>query len=241
MNARRTLSPALAVCRYTRVILILLFTAKVVSASTIGIDLGPPAVYTTDTQVGPVAFSDLNGTPVNGSTVSLDFSFSNGEFVRLYSNTDKSFEIGLGLHTDAGTFPGFVTNATGYLIAQNGSAIPGFGVVGRSDSSNGSTFLGLFPLFADSSGTPDNSLSFPLDFYGVHFTFTLPNDPSVDVIGSDFSLFGKTFAVGPPAPSAIVADTGGTMQLFFVSTILLVAIQHWLSRRARKSIRGVAR
>jgi hypothetical protein len=231
MNARRILDLPSAVCRHAPVILILLFTAQVVSATTIGIDLGPSAVYTTDTQLGPFGFSNLNGTPVNGSTISLDFTFSGSAFVRLYSNTGKSFEIGLGIYTNAGTFPGFVTNATGYLIAQDGSAVPGFGVVGRADSSNGGTFLGLFPLFADSSGTPDNSLSFPLDFYGVHFTFTLPNDPSVNVIGSDFSLFGKTFAVGPPAPSAIVADTGGTVQLFFISTILLVASQPWLSRR----------
>ncbi len=195
-------------------------------ANTIESDLGPPMIYTgANAQVGPIAFSDLNGIPVNGSSVSLDFFFTNSEFVQLFSNTSPSFEVGINLLTNAGTFPGLVTNGSGYLIDQSGTAIPGFGIVGRADSSSGSTFVGLFPLLADPNGTPNPSLMFPLSFYGVHFDFTLPNDPSVNVIGGDFALFGNggqnsQFAVGPH-----VSDSGNTWLLLLIGISGLLAVK----------------
>lgn len=208
-----------------KIILLLIISVLPLTSRAAVIDPGPSAIYT-NTQLGPIAFSDLNGTPVNGSTLSLDILFSSDKFVRLFSDTTPRFDINLRLQTDAGTFPGFVTNATAYLIAQNGSAIPGFSVVGSAESSGGSTFLGFFPLLADSNGTPNTSLSFPLDFYGVHFTFTLPNDPSVDIIGAEFRLFQSgrfsQFAVGPNVP-----DTGSTLLLFVLATSGLVAAKNW--------------
>jgi hypothetical protein len=217
-------------------VLVLAGTAKL-QATTIEIDLGPPAVYTgTNAQVGPIAFSDLNGLPVNGSSVSLDFFFTKNEFVRLFSNTAPLFDIGVALLTNAGTYPGFVTNAAAYLIDQSGNAIPGFSVVGRADGSNGVTGLGFFPLLVDANGTPNPNLTFPLDFYGVHFSFTLPNDPSVSVIGADFTLFGNggqfsQFAVGPHVP-----DSGSTWLLLLIGISGLVAgpkskpLRHWPCR-----------
>lgn len=189
-------------------------------ATTIPINLGSPAIYK-DADLGPIDFSDLNGTPVNGSMLSLDFLFSGNQFVRLFSNTTPFFEVGVTLETDAGTSPGFVTDADGYLIDQNGNAIPNFGVTGRSQGSNGTTRIGLFPLLADSSGTPNPFLTFPLDFYGVHFSFTLPNDPSVIITGADFTLFGRgrhsQFAVEP------LPDRGDTWVLFSTAIIVLLA------------------
>jgi hypothetical protein len=143
--------------------------------------------------------------------------------VQLFSNTAPFFDVSVALLTNAGTFPGLVTNTSAYLIDQNGNAIPGFGIVGRSDSSGGSTSVGFFPLLADSNGTPNPSLTFPLNFYGVHFGFTLPNDPSVSVIGANFTLFGNggqssQFAVGP-----LVPDSGNTWLLLLIGISGLVA------------------
>ena len=208
-----------------RIFLLLILSVLPLTGRATLIDLGPPALYT-NTQLGPIAFADLNGTPVNGSTLSLNVLFSSGEFVRLFSDTTPSFDVSLRLRTDAGTFPGFVTNASAYLIAQDGSAIPGFSVVARADSNGDGTSLGFFSLLADSNGTPNTSLSFPLYFYGVHLTFTLPSDPSVDIIGAEFRLFQSgrfsQFAVGPNVP-----DTGSTLLLFVLATSGLVAAKNW--------------
>jgi len=204
-------------------VMLALAGAKQLQANTIEIDLGPPMIYQgINAQVGPIPFSDLNGVPVDGSSVSLDFLFTNSEFVKLFANTSPFFELDVTLLTDAGTFPGVVTNTNAYLVDQNGNALPGFGVVGRSDSSAGSTSMGFFPLLLDLNGTPNPFLTFPLSFYGVHFDFTLPNDPSVSVNGGDFALFGNggrfsQFAVGPTVP-----DTGDTWLLLLIGISGLV-------------------
>lgn len=183
-------------------------------ATTIEIDLGPTGNFTgANAQLGPISFSDLNGTPINGSSLSVDFFFTNNEFVRLFASTTPFFDVRLNLLTNAGTFPGLLTAQSDYLIAKDGSAIPGFGIVGRANSSNGSTTIGFFPLLEDANGTPNPNLTFPLDFYGVHFGFTLPNDTSVSVIGGGFTLSGAPFAVGPQVP-----DTGSAWLLFLIGT-----------------------
>lgn len=196
-------------------------------ATTIGIDLGPPMIYTgANAQVGPIPFSNLNGVSVNGSSVSLDFFFTNQEFVELFSNTAPSFDVSVTLLTNAGTAPGFVTNASAYLVDQNGNALPGPGLVGTAESNNGSTSVGFFPLL-DSNGAPNPNLTFPFSFYGVHFGFTLPNDRSVSVIGANFALFGNggpdsQFEVGPHVP-----DSGNA------GLLLLIAMGGLLAAKIR--------
>src|SRR5689334_22117058 len=93
--------------RYLTLILLLVIQPARIFAATIGIDLGPPAFYV-GTNVGPIPFSALNGTALNGSSLSLDFSFSGNEFVRLFSSTASLFEVAITLKTNAGTFPGLV-------------------------------------------------------------------------------------------------------------------------------------
>src|SRR4029450_407998 len=66
----------------------------------------------------PVPFADLNGVPVAGQTLSLDFTFAPGQFVRLFSATHL-FDADLRLDTDYGPY-GFVgfAHGTGYLLDQ---------------------------------------------------------------------------------------------------------------------------
>jgi hypothetical protein len=217
--------------RYIFIIFLLALLADRGFATTIQINLGPPAIYT-DANLGPIPFSDLNGTLVNGSSLSINFSFSGHEFVRLFSNTTPLFEVGVTLNTNAGTSPGFVTDPSGYLIDQNGNAIPNAGVTGTAQSSNGTTSVGLFPLLLDSSGTPNPALTFPLDFYGVHFSFNLPNDRSVTVVGANFTLFGRgsgsQFAVEP------LPDSGSAFLLFSIATGMLLAGRTFVSVRHAK-------
>jgi hypothetical protein len=220
--------------RYIFITFLLALVAGRGLATTIQINLGPPAIYT-DANLGPISFSDLNGTLVNGSSLSIDFSFSGNEFVRLFSNTTPFFEVGVTLRTNAGTSPGFVTDVTGYLIDQNGNAIPNAGVTGTAQGSNGTTSFGLFPLLLNGGGTPNPALTFPLDFYGVHFSFKLPNDPSVAVVGGDFTLFGRgsgsQFAVGPLLP-----DSGSALLLFSTATSMLLVLRTLVSVRNGKRL-----
>src|SRR5690242_4223350 len=90
----------------------------------ITIDLGTSRIVTN--QLDRIAFSGLNGTPVNG-TLSVDFTFSNDEFVRLFNQyhaptiydptrtigTDPAFDISLELQTSGYSLVGFL-HGTGY-------------------------------------------------------------------------------------------------------------------------------
>jgi len=198
----------------------------------IGIDLGPARVVTgPNPTTGKISFSGLNNTVVNGS-VSVDFLFTNNEFVRLFTATQPSFDASLNLQTNGATFLGFL-EGTGYLIDSQGHAIPGFGVTGGASGNDGSLGIDLLPLLKDADGTPNDQLQRPLDFYGVHFDFTFPSNPSLHVTGGQFSL-GATgpftpFAIGPgsiPADIVTVPDSGSTAVLLGVAFIVLVALRN---------------
>jgi hypothetical protein len=151
---------------------------------------------------GPIGFSQLDGTPVDG-TLSVDFMFSQHQFVRLYSATDWSFCVMLGLSTTGSGLVGFM-EGSGSLLDARGKAIPGYGITGSASSDDGSMHMGLFPLFADDNGAPDTELSRPLDFYGVRFNIIFPEvNPSIKVTDGQFSLYGGPIGIGRDVPADI--------------------------------------
>ncbi len=197
-------------------------------ATAIQIDLGNPNTLANDLAV---AFSELDGTSLVGQTLSLDFSFTDQEFVRIFSVTSDAFIAGLALQTNGSGLVGFL-DGTGYLIDAQGNAIPGFGVTGSSSGDDGSMFLGLFPLLKDADGTPNDDLPRPLDFFGVHYDLTFPSNPSVAVTGGQFEMFSDTgpFGIGPGLPADIVPDVGSTLLLLGIGLIGLIGMRARLSR-----------
>jgi hypothetical protein len=209
------------------VAVISLGTVGSAQATNIGLDLGG-APHVTSTVAN--SFDALNGTALQGQTLSLDFTFSHGEFVRLFTITSPSFEVLLSLQTN-GSGPLDFLQGSGYLIDSQGSAIPGFGVTG-SASGNNLLGIGLFPLLKDINGTPNNDLPRPLDFSGIHFDLTLPLDQFVSITGEQF-LFNSDgnapFGVGPGVPSDIVPD-GGSTALFLATTLAaLISTRAWVT------------
>jgi len=98
----------------------------------------------------------MNGTALQGQTLSLDFTFSNGEFVRLFTITSTPFVALLKLQTDS---PGMVDflSGTGFLVDQHGNALQPPQQLGSAAGDNGLLAAGLFPLLP-------GDLSRPLDF-----------------------------------------------------------------------------
>ena len=217
------------------------YTARA-GATLINIGLGgSPKITSGD----GASFTDLNGTVLQGQTLSLDFSLSNGKFVRLFSITSNTFDIQITLQTNGSGQLGFL-DGTGYLVDSQGISIPGFGVTGSASGNDLLTIL-LFPLLKDKNGTPNDDLPRPLDFFGVHFDLTLPNNPSVAITGSNFALSsdpGAPFGVGPGVPRDIVPDSGSTLLFLTLSVLPLVAFLHLIcrltpSRRNAVNLRSV--
>src|SRR5213080_2271262 len=169
-------------------------------ATTIDLDLGtPPHVTFKVTN----SFDAMNGTALQGQTLSLDFTFSHGEFVRLFTVTSSPFVALLKLQTNS---PGMVDflSGTGFLVDQHGNPLQQPQQLGSASGNNGLLAAGLFPLL------PGN-LQRPLDFFGIHFDLTLPLDPFVFITGEKFEFLsdvGRPFGVGPGVPPDIVPDSG---------------------------------
>jgi len=182
-------------------------------ATTIQVGLGSSGIFT-DLDV---PFSDLNGVSLSGQTLSLDFIFSPGQFVRLFSVT-SDLDVALKLQTNFSGVVGLVSG-TGFLSDQQGNPLQSPEILGSASSSNGGLFAGLFPL-DPGTGVPNR----PFDFFGVHFELTLPNNPSFQITGSDFELLDSglngPFGVGPGIPADLVPDAGGTLFLLALGLVV---------------------
>jgi hypothetical protein len=191
-------------------------------ATTIDLDLGTsPHVTSKVTN----SFDALNGTALQGQTLSLDFTFSHGEFVRLFTITSKPFVGLLKLQTNSPVMLDFL-NGTGFLVDQQGSPLQQPQQLGSASGDNGSLAAGLFPLLP-------GDLPHPLDFFGIHFDLMLPMSPSISITGEEFLLMSDgngPFGVGPGVPADIVPDTGSTLLLVSLALLGPVLAQVRLPR-----------
>ena len=183
-------------------------------ATTIDLDLGTPPNVTSHVTN---SFDALNGTALQGQTLSLDFRFSHGEFVRLFSVTSTPFVALLKLQTGSFSNVDFLSG-TGFLVDHQGNPMQPPQQLGSASGNNGLLAAGLFPLLP-------GDLSRPLDFFGLHLDLTLPMSPFVVITAEDF-LFksdrNAPFGVGPGVPSDIVPDSGSAFLLLCLGVIGLL-------------------
>jgi hypothetical protein len=192
-------------------------TVGSVQATAIGLELGPSPHITWKVMD---SFTELDGIALHGQTLSLDFTFSKGEFARLFTVTSDSFVGLLKLQTNGSRSVGFL-DGTGFLVDRHGHPMQQPQQLGSASGNNGSLAAGLFPLLP-------GDLQGPLDFFGIHFDLTLPLDRSVSITGEEFMLmshFNQPFGVGPGVPKDIVPDSGSTLLLFSIANFGLFAFR----------------
>jgi hypothetical protein len=182
-------------------------------AVVIPIDLGKTGLSFDTT----IPFSDLNGTSLQGQTLSLDLTFTNNEFVRLFTVT-TAFAAFVNFQTSGSGLVGFL-EGTGFLINDQGNALHAPKDLTSASSGNGEMFAGLFPP----------ALNRPVDFFGVHLDLTFPDNSTIDVTGGELQLrsVGDSgpFGIGPGIPADIVPDIGSTMILLGIALAGLVAMR----------------
>jgi hypothetical protein len=191
-------------------------------AITIDLDLGtPPHVTSSVTN----SFDALNGIGLHGQTLSLDFRFSHGEFVRLFTVTSNPFVALLKLQTNSSGTLDFL-HGTGFLVDQHGNPLDQPQKLGSAAGSNGSLAAGLFPLLP-------GDLQRPLDFFGLHLDLKLPPGPSISITGEEFLFMSDRnapFGVGPGVPTDIVPDPGSTLFLLSLALLGPILARVWLPR-----------
>lgn len=170
------------------------------------IELGPGRL--SYTEVFP--FHEFNGA-VN-QHVSVDLMFDNN--IHLFTHTSQWFLIGL---TFLAKDPQFL-EGTGYLLDINGNQLGGVRSAAGAIGDDGSEITGIFPLIGTPGGALATDISRPLDFYGVHFDFDIPDEPIIDgIFYMTTPDYGESFRIGPH-----VTDNGTTLMLFLLSLIGLV-------------------
>jgi hypothetical protein len=192
---------------------------RVTLATPIPIDLGSTGVmlssHTVDLEAPSVQFQ--------GQTIAMDFSFQNGQFIRLFTAT-KSFQIDTFLRINNAPL-GLNFTGSGFLEDNQGGAL-------------GPTItLQVFPVTDLGSQTgvdlllrPLASNAVPGDAHGFHLDLTLPDSPGFG-FGSGpaggVTFDGNIFGIGPPPgiPRDIVPDDGSTALFLGITFAGLVSMR----------------
>lgn len=185
-------------------------------ATTIDLDLGTSPHISSEVVD---SFDVFDGKHLQRQTLSLDFTFSHGEFVRLFTSTSRPFIALLKLQTNGTEFGHF--GGTGFLVDQHGNPLQPPQQLGIASGDNGLLGASLLPLLP-------GDLQRPLDFFGIHFDLMLPLDPLVSITGEEFWLMSEPsgpFGVGPGVPRDIVPDSGNTLLLFGIASFGLLALR----------------
>ena len=194
-----------------------LLPAPVALAIPIPVDLGSTGIVHGVRQVGV--------TPPNvqfqGQSIVLDFSFQNGEFIRLFTGT-SFFQMDALFRINNAPLPQNFAGS-GYLTDNNGGAL------------GPPVTLQAFPvtdlgneIAVDLLLRPLSSNAVPADAYGIHLDLTLPDSPGFGFVSSPAGgivFDGDIFGVGPGIQADIVPDIDHSLLLLGISLVGLVGMR----------------
>jgi len=199
-----------------------LFVAPLARAIPIQIGIGPNGVVTQE------RFStgfDLKGIPFQGQNASIDFTFKNDAFIRLFTAT-KFFFMDIFMRINDAPFSVF--KGTGDVFGREGNALgPAQDLTFNPVTNGADQLVGMDIVFAPSAGNLR-----PVDFYGIHLELTLPLSPGFEFVGTNNSILfaGNTFGIGPKVPRDVIPETGGTIGFFMLGLIAVAAGKSLASR-----------
>jgi hypothetical protein len=163
----------------------------------------------------------------DGQNIVFDFSFENGEFIRLFTAT-KSFQMDAFFRINNAPLPALNFTGSGYLTDNFGAQL------GPAVS------LQAFPVTdlvnevgVDFLLRPLTSNAVPADVYGIHLDLTLPNSPPFgfgEGPPGGVTFDGNVFGIGPGVPRDIVPDTGSTLLFLSLSSLIPVVARMRLGR-----------
>jgi len=199
------------------------FCVPAATAIEIGIDLGSTGIVHGSRTVELLAPS----VQFEGQNIVFDFSFQNGEFIRLFTAT-KSFQMDAFFRINNAPLPPLNFAGSGYLTDNLGSQL------GPAVS------LQAFPVTdlvnevgVDFLLRPLTSNAVPIDVYGIHLDLTLPNSPSFGFgkgPPGGITFDGNVFGIGPGVPRDIVPDNGSTLLFLSLGSLVPIVARMRLAR-----------
>jgi hypothetical protein len=203
-----------------------LVLGSVAAATPLWVDLGSTGVVHNSRTV------DLGAPNVQfaGQNIDIDFNFKNGQFVRLFTATNNSFQIDAFFRINNAPLPALNFAGSGFLTDSHGAdlgpavTLEAFPVTQHSHQVG--VDLVLRPLISD---------VVPVDVFGIHLDLTLPNSPGFgfgDGPPGGVTFAGNVLGIGPGIPRDIVPDVGST------ALFLTIALGGLISMRARVTSTG---
>jgi hypothetical protein len=199
-----------------------LVSGSVAVASPLWIDLGPTGVVYNSRTV------DCGGPDVQfaGQNIDIDFSFQNGQFIRLFTATNNSFQIDAFFRINNAPLPALNFTGSGFLTDNHGAEL------------GPAVALEAFPVThhfhqvgVDLVLRPLNGDVVPVDVYGFHLDLTLPNSPGFgfgDGPPGGVTFVANVLGIGPGIPRDIVPDFGSTALFFTIALGGLIPMRAWV-------------
>ena len=196
-----------------------LVSGSVAVATSLGVDLGPPDV------IRGVHFADLAAPNVQfqGQTIAMDFSFQNGQFIRLFTAT-RSFQIDAFLRINNAPLPALNFTGSGFLEDNQGGALGPTITLQASSVEDPDSQTGVDLLLR-----PVTSNAVPGDAYGFHLDLTLPDSPGFGFGDGGVTFDGNVFGIGPGIPGDIVPDFGSTALFLTIALGGLISMRAWVT------------
>jgi hypothetical protein len=183
---------------------VFLVPASVAVAIPVPVNLGPTGVVYNSRTVDLAAPS----VQFEGQTIGIDFTFQNGQFIRLFTATKHTFQIDAFFRINNAPLPPLNFAGSGFLTDNQGAKI------GPPVALEAFPVTDLFhEIGVDLVLRPLTSNAVPADVFGVHWDLILPNSPEFGF--GDGPVGGVTFTanvlgIGPGVPRDIVPDVGST-------------------------------
>jgi hypothetical protein len=162
-----------------------------------------------------------------GQTIAMDFSFQNGQFIRLFTAT-KFFQIDAFLRiNNAPLLPPLNFTGSGFLEDNQGGALGPTITLQAFPVTDPGNQIGVDLLLR-----PLASNAVPGDAYGFHLDLTLPDSPGFG-FGSGpaggVTFDGNIFGIGPGVPHDIVPDGGSTALFLTITLAALISTRAWVT------------
>lgn len=200
-----------------------LVSGSVVVATPLWVDLGPTGVVHDSRTVE----SGAPDVQFEGQMIGIDFSFLNGQFIRLFTATDNSFQIDAFFRINNAPIGALNFAGNGFLTDNNGAELGPAVTLEANPVTHGSHQVGVdLVLRALTSDV------IPDDVNGIHLDLTLPNSPEFgfgDGPPGGVTFAANVFGIGPGVPRDIAPDFGSTALFLTIALAGLISMRAWVT------------
>ena len=157
-----------------------------------------------------LAFSALNGTAVDGQSLSLDFIFADEKWI--YASSANHGVLLMLQTTNIGPFIPTSVSGTGSFLDDGGNSIGGAMSLYQGGTNDGGLLAAS--LYSGAAMNLLNPIVGPFSYYGLHYDITLPTMSGKTITSAQLRIVQSDFVSVP--------DHGSSLAMFAIAIVILV-------------------